>query len=323
MCAPLEDKPRMTQAVLLFPGQGSQESGMGRDLAETSSDAMNLWKQAERISGLPLREIYWEGDDTAMSDTRALQPALTVVNLNLWSAVAARANVCGAAGHSLGEFSAMAAAGVLSAESALELTALRGRLMAEADPDGKGGMAALLKLDQPAIEEIVAETVAQCGELLLVANYNTPGQLVISGAKAAVALACQKAKERKGRGLELKVSGAFHSPMMAEANKELAPLLRKAVWSKPKFPVYCNAHGKAVTDGESARESLLVQMTSSVQWIETVRNQYADGARRWLELGPKAVLGKMVAPCLAGTAKAEDLAIELVNNAETAAAFAG
>ena len=131
-------------------------------------------------------------------------------------------------------------------------------------------MAALLKLDQPAIEEIVAETVAQCGELLLVANYNTPGQLVISGAKAAVALACQKAKERKGRGLELKVSGAFHSPMMAEANRELAPLLRKAVWSKPRFPVYCNAHGKAVTDGESARDSLLVQMTSSVLWIDTM-----------------------------------------------------
>ena len=120
----------MTQAVLLFPGQGSQESGMGRDLAEASSDAMNLWKQAERISGLPLREIYWEGDDAAMSDTRALQPALTVVNLNLWSAVAARAAVCGAAGHSLGEFSAMAAAGVISAECAIELTALRGRLMA-------------------------------------------------------------------------------------------------------------------------------------------------------------------------------------------------
>ena len=167
------------------------------------------------------------------------------------------------------------------------------------------------------------QTIAQCGELLLVANYNTPGQLVSSGTKAAVALACQKAKERKGRGLELKVSGAFHSPMMAEASKELAPLLRKAVWNKPRFAVYCNAHGKAVHDGESARESLLQQMTSSVLWIDTVRNQYADGARRWLELGPKAVMGKMVAPCLAGTATADQLSVELVNNAETAAAFAG
>ena len=125
--------------------------------------------------------------------------------------------------------------------------------------------------------------------MLLTANYNTPAQLVVSGAKSAVALACQKAKERKGRGIELKVSGAFHSPMMEEANKELAPLLRKAVWRKPRFPVYCNQHGKAVHDGESARESLLRQMVSPVRWIETVRNQYANGARFWLELGPKDI----------------------------------
>ena len=296
---------------------------MGRDLAEASADAMNLWKQAERASSLPLREIYWDGDDTAMSDTRALQPALTVVNLNLWGAVAGRVKPLAAAGHSLGEFSALAAAGVLSPQSVLELTSLRGRLMAEADPQGKGAMAALLKLDLAQVEKIVADTAAQCGELVIVANYNTPGQLVISGTKAAVALACQKAKEAKGRGIELKVSGAFHSPMMAEASKELAPQLRKVTWNKPKFPVYCNAHGKAVQEGESALESLLAQMTSSVQWIDTMRNQYDAGARRWLELGPKALLGKMVSPCLADRAEADQLTVELVNNAESAANLAG
>ncbi|MEE0814670.1 MAG: ACP S-malonyltransferase [Desulfovibrio fairfieldensis] len=312
----------MTQPVLLFPGQGSQEPGMGRDLAEASSEAMNLWKQAERISGLPLREIYWEGDEAAMSDTRALQPALTVVNCNLWREAAGRVSPCGAAGHSLGEFSALAAAGVLSPENVLEITALRGRLMAEADPEGKGGMAALLKLDEPRVAEIVAEAAAESGEMLLTANYNTPAQLVVSGAKSAVALACRKAKERKGRGIELKVSGAFHSPMMEEANKELAPLLRKAVWRKPRFPVYCNQHGKAVHDGESARESLLRQMVSPVRWIETVRNQYANGARFWLELGPKAVLGKMVAPCLNGIAVGSDaLRVELVSTLESLTAF--
>ena len=137
-----------------------------------------------------------------------------------------------------------------------------------------------------------------------------------------MALACQKAKERKGRGIELKVSGAFHSPMMEEANKELAPLLRKAVWRKPRFPVYCNQHGKAVHDGESARESLLRQMVSPVRWIETVRNQYANGARFWLELGPKAVLGKMVAPCLNGIAVGSDaLRVELVSTLESLTAF--
>ena len=211
---------------------------------------------------------------------------------------------------------------MLSPENVLEITALRGRLMAEADPEGKGGMAALLKLDEPRVAEIVAEAAAESGEMLLTANYNTPAQLVVSGAKSAVALACQKAKERKGRGIELKVSGAFHSPMMEEANKELAPLLRKAVWRKPRFPVYCNQHGKAVHDGESARESLLRQMVSPVRWIETVRNQYANGARFWLELGPKAVLGKMVAPCLNGIAVGSDaLRVELVSTLESLTAF--
>ncbi|MDY3808891.1 ACP S-malonyltransferase [Desulfovibrio porci] len=312
----------MIQPVLLFPGQGSQEPGMGRDLAEASPEAMDLWKLAERVSGLPLREIYWDGDEAAMSDTRALQPALTVVNCNLWREMAGRVSPRGAAGHSLGEFSALAAAGVLTPESVLEITALRGRLMAEADPQSKGGMAALLKLDEARVAEIVAEAAAESGELLLTANYNTPAQLVVSGAKNAVALACQKAKERKGRGIELKVSGAFHSPMMEEANRELTPLLRKAVWQKPRFPVYCNLHGKAVHDGESARDSLLQQMVSPVRWIETVRNQYQDGARFWLELGPKAVLGKMVAPCLSGIAAEDaDTRVELVSNLESVRAF--
>ena len=295
---------------------------MGRDLAEASPEAMDLWKLAERVSGLPLREIYGDGDEAAMSDTRALQPALTVVNCNLWREMAGRVSPRGAAGHSLGEFSALAAAGVLTPESVLEITALRGRLMAEADPQSKGGMAALLKLDEARVAEIVAEAAAESGELLLTANYNTPAQLVVSGAKNAVALACQKAKERKGRGIELKVSGAFHSPMMEEANRELTPLLRKAVWQKPRFPVYCNLHGKAVHDGESARDSLLQQMVSPVRWIETVRNQYADGARFWLELGPKAVLGKMVAPCLSGIAAGDaDTRVELVSNLESVRAF--
>lgn len=294
---------------------------MGRDLAEAFAEAMDLWKLAERISGLPLREIYWDGDEAAMSDTRALQPALTVVNLNLWRAVAGRVSPLGAAGHSLGEFSALAAAGVLSPQSVLELTALRGRLMAEADPEGRGGMAALLKLDERQVAEIVAETAAELDELVLIANYNTPGQMVISGARPAVVLACQKAREHKGRGMELKVSGAFHSPMMHDAALELAPRLRRAVWSKPRFPVYCNVSGKAVHDGESALGCLLDQMTSPVRWIATMRNQYQDGARFWLELGPKALLGKMVAPCLAGEAESADLRVELVNSLQSVESF--
>lgn len=314
----------MQHPVLLFPGQGAQVPGMGRDVAEASADAMALWKRAEHASGLPLREIFWDGDEAAMNDTRALQPALTVVNLNLWAAVAGRVTPRAAAGHSLGEFSALAAAGVLTPETVLELTALRGRLMAEADPEGKGGMAAVLKLDRAAVDALVAETAASTGELLLVANWNTPAQYVLSGTRAAVAEACRKAKELRGRGVELKVSGAFHSPMMADANRELEPLLHRAVWNRPRFPVYCNVHGRPVTDGESAREALLAQMVSPVRWIDSVRNQYADGARRWLELGPKAVLGKMVSACLKGTAAdGETLTVDLVDTAAAAAALPG
>ena len=310
----------MMKTALLFPGQGSQEAGMGRSLAESHTEAMQLWKQAERISGLPLREIYWDGDDAAMSDTRALQPALTVVNLNLWRVVAEKTSPMGAAGHSLGEFSALAAAQVLSLETVLEITSLRGRLMAEADPDGKGSMAALLKLDEDTVAAIVREAADESGLPLLVANYNTPAQLVISGAREAVALACKKAKERRGRGMELKVSGAFHSPMMAEANKELALLLRRAVWQKPRFPVYSNVDGLPAHDGESLREKCLLQMVSSVRWVETLRQLYADGARTWLELGPKAVLGKMVSPCLSGMAD-DNMRVELVNDDASATAL--
>ncbi len=314
----------MTEYSLLFPGQGSQTPGMGRDVAEARPEAMQLWKRAEAVSGLPLREIFWEGDDAAMSDTRALQPALTVVNLNLWRELSGRVTARAAAGHSLGEFSALAAAGVLDEESALRIVSLRGRLMAEADPDRRGGMAALLKMTPETVAEIVAEAARETDSLLIVANYNTPGQLVASGSREAVECVCAKAKERKGRGVPLAVSGAFHSPMMEKANKELEPLLRKAVWRKPRFPVYCNVLGEAVTDGESARDMMLRQMTSSVRWIDTMRNEFRDGVRHWLELGPKPLLGKMVAPCVDAVASPEDkaaLSVRFVGTLEDTAAF--
>jgi [acyl-carrier-protein] S-malonyltransferase len=312
----------MTQTMLLFPGQGAQRAGMGRDIAESSAEAMNFWKQAERASRLPLREIYWEGDEAAMGDTRALQPALTVVNLNLWREMAGLVSPSGAAGHSLGEFSALAAAGALEPAAVLELTALRGRLMAEADPEGRGGMAALLKLDESRAAEIVADVAGEIPEPLLIANYNTPAQFVVSGGRAAVALACEKAKARGGRGIELKVSGAFHSPMMRDAAVEFASALRRTRWMKPRFPVYCNLRGRAARDGESLKESLLAQMTSPVRWTETIRSQYADGARRWLELGPKSLLGRMVEECLSGlTARGEMPRCDFVGDLAGVASF--
>lgn len=319
----LDPAQRIADAILdrpaaLFSGQGSQEAGMGRDLAEASPEAMDYWKEAENISGLPLREIYWEsGDSEAMNDTRALQPALTVHNFNLWRAYSQKYDITpvACAGHSLGEFAALAAAGVLSPRSVLEITSLRGRLMAEADPEGLGSMAAIVKLDAPAVSELIAETARETGDLIIAANYNMPLQTVVSGTKKAVAAACKKARERKGRGVELAVSGAFHSPMMAEANRELQPLLEKTTWNDPLFPVYANVDAKPVRTGEAAKKSILRQMVSPVFWVDLLRNLYLAGVRWWMEISPRAVLGKMIGPSLAGLAgQCDTLKVDLLNS---------
>ncbi len=313
----------MSNTAILFPGQGSQEAGMGRDVAEHSKEAMELWKKAEKISGLPLRAIYWESDDaTVMADTRNLQPALTVVNLTLWQELASRLSPVCCAGHSLGEYSALAASGVLSPEETLELVSLRGRLMADADPDGKGGMAAVLKLKRDVVEEVVKSVAESTGELLIVANHNTPAQFVISGTKDAVAAAVPAIKERKGRAMPLAVSGAFHSPLMKNAAHELAGALEKMSWNRPRFAVYSNVTGKAVTDGESLRELAKVQMISSVLWIDTVTNQWNDGVRSWVEVGPKGTLSRMVKPILEAIPAEEEYTVVAVSSLEAVQAFA-
>ena len=295
--------------AVLFPGQGSQEPGMGRDVAEASKEAMELWKKAEQISGLPLRAVYWESDDAAlMADTKHLQPALTVVNVTLWQALSGKLSPACAAGHSLGEYSALAAAGALSPESTLELVSLRGKLMADADPDGKG--------------EIAKAAAEATGEILIVANHNTPAQFVISGTKAAVEAALPLVKEKKGRAVPLPVSGAFHSPLMDTAAQELAKALNKMTWSRPRFPVYSNVTGKAVTDGESLRELATVQMISSVLWIDTIANQWHDGIRSWVEVGPKGTLSRMVKPILDAVPVEEEVAITAVGSLEGVNAFA-
>lgn len=285
--------------AVLFPGQGSQEKGMGRDLAEARDQAMQMWVLAEKASGLPLREIYWDGDETAQADTRNLQPAMTAVTLNLWLEMKPRLAPMAAAGHSLGEYSALAAAGALSLEDALALTSLRGRLMAEAG-GSDGAMAAVLKVSLEDVEELVARAAEATGGVLLVANYNTPGQYVLSGRKDAVEKAASLCKEYKGRAIPLAVSGAFHSPLIAEAAGDMAKALGKTHWRTPDFPVFMNATGRAERDPARILPLIQKQMTSSVRWIDTVSNLFTAGARTFLELGPKGVLTRMAKPNLDG-----------------------
>lgn len=311
--------------AILFPGQGAQANGMGRHLAEASSDAMQLWKKAEAASGLPLRAIYWEsGDENLMAETRTLQPAITVVNLALWFHLCHRLDAACAAGHSLGEFSALGAAGVLDVEHLLEIVALRGRLMAEADPDHVGTMYAVLRLGLDDVEAIVKNVGERTGKLIRVANRNTPGQFAVSGHRDAMDDLVEEIRNRKGKAIPLAVSGAFHTPLMAEAATEFAKILDRQDWHDARFPVYCNVSGAPLTEGKKLHAAVRRQMTSSVLWTDTITHQWKDGVRRWVEFGPKGVLSRMVRPILtACDAPDGSYAIEHIPNLEAATAFAG
>lgn len=293
----------MKDFALLFPGQGAQMPGMARDFADADPEIMDLWKQAEKISGLPLRGLYWDSEDPAMVDTRNLQPGLTVANLSIWTFASRYLAPEAAAGHSLGEYSALAASGALSFKDTMQAVTIRGQLMADADPSGNGAMAAVLKLPLPAVLEAAAEAQELTQELVIVANRNTPAQFVLSGAKNAVAQASELAKQAGGKVIPLAVSGAFHSPLMDAAAKEMRLVLQKLDWSHPAFPVYCNVNGQAVSDRLSLQDIMLEQITSPVLWIDTIENMRLAGINRWLELGPKAVVGKMVPSILEGLRK--------------------
>jgi [acyl-carrier-protein] S-malonyltransferase len=282
-----------TNIAVIFPGQGSQEPDMGKLLAESESDYMDLWKQAEKISGRPLREIYWGGTDHDMAETSGLQPALTVTNLTLWLHCRDRVESPVMAGHSLGEFSALAAAEVLSIAETVELTSLRGRLMAEAGSEDEG-MTAILKVSKAEVERMVESARQGTGKEIRLANYNTPVQFVVSGKKEALDAVADLTKKEKGRAIPLPVSGAFHSPLIKEANKELAAAMDKMDWRAPRRPIYFNATAATEKDPSEILKIMKKQMVSPVKWMQTVERQWDDGARKWYEIGPKGVLSRMV-----------------------------
>ena len=274
----------------IFPGQGSQFPGMGKALYERSAEAREMMDRANEILGFPITDIMFGEDAEALKATRVTQPAIFIhsVVLARCSGLEAPAMV---AGHSLGEFSALAAAGAMDFEDALRLVAVRASAMQKCCEQVPGTMAAVIKLPTETVEEICAS----CAGLVIPANYNSEGQIVISGEAEAVAEACAKMKEAGAkRALPLAVSGAFHSPLMEPARLELAEAIGKTPFQMPVCPIYQNVTALPSTDPEVIKDNLLRQLTSPVRWTQTVQNMVADGADSFLEIGPGTVLQGLV-----------------------------
>lgn len=275
----------------VFPGQGSQFPGMAKDLYENNSAAHQMLEKANEILGFRITDIMFEGTAEDLKRTDVTQPAIF-----LHSAILAKClpdfKPDMVAGHSLGEFSALVAAGALDFEEGLKLVAIRARAMQKACEITPGTMAAVLALPSDKIEEICAT----CGGTVVPANYNSEGQIVISGEKGAIDEACAKMKEAGARrALPLPVGGAFHSPLMEPAREELAEGIEKAEFHIPICPIYQNVTAKPATDPSEIKANLLAQLTAPVRWTQSVQKMVADGATHFTELGPGKVLQGLIA----------------------------
>lgn len=278
------------KTAYIFPGQGSQFTGMGKNLYESSPLAKDLFEAADEILGFRITDIMFNGTPDELRRTDVTQPAIF-----LHSVILARCLPDFApdmvAGHSLGEFSALAAAGAIGFEDGLRLVAIRARAMQKACEKQRGTMAAIMKLDAGKIEEICAG----CEGIVVAANYNSPAQTVISGEISAVEQACEKLKEAGARrALILPVGGAFHSPLMEPARAELAAGIETTQFATPVCPVYQNVTASPSSDPDVMKENLLIQLTAPVKWTQTVRRMIDDGASRFIEVGPGKVLQGLV-----------------------------
>ncbi len=276
----------------VFPGQGAQFSGMGKNLYETSDKARELFEKANEILGFRITDIMFSGSDEELKQTKVTQPAIFLHSVVLATELGESFKPEMVAGHSLGEFSALTASGALSFEDGLKLVYQRALAMQKACEANPSTMAAVLGLPDEKIEEICS---AFTNEVVVAANYNCPGQVVISGSNEGIDLACQKLLEAGAkRALKLNVGGAFHSPLMEPARLELASAIEKTPFKAPVCPVYQNVNALPQTDPEIIKINLIAQLTSPVRWTQSVLAMIADGATDFTELGPGAVLQGLI-----------------------------
>ena len=273
----------------VFPGQGAQFTGMGKDLYENSALAKELFEKANDILGFRITDIMFEGTAEELKETKVTQPAVFLHSVILAKTLDIKPDMV--AGHSLGEFSALVANGALSFEDALKLVSQRAIAMQKACEITPSTMAAVLNLDDTIVEDICASIDG----VVVAANYNCPGQLVISGEYKAVELACEKMKEAGAkRALILPVGGAFHSPMMEPAREELAAAIEATTFATPICPVYQNVTASAVSDPNEIKKNLIIQLTAPVKWTQSVQQMIKDGATSFTEVGPGKVLVGLV-----------------------------
>ena len=281
--------------AFVFPGQGAQFVGMGKDLYENNPLAKELFDKANDILGYKITDIMFEGTAEELKQTKVTQPAVFLHSVISALCMGDEFKPDMVAGHSLGEFSALVAAGALSFEDGLRLVYARAMAMQKACEMAPGTMAAIIALPDEKVEEICAEISTE-GNIVIPANYNCPGQLVISGNVDAINLTCGKLKEAGAkRALPLPVSGAFHSPLMQPAKDELQAAIEKTEVKTPKCPIYQNVDAMPHTDPAEIKQNLIAQLTSSVRWTKSVQNMIADGATEFTECGPGKALQGMIA----------------------------
>ena len=286
------------KCAFLFPGQGSQFIGMGEEFFSTVPEAENVFRTAEDVTGLPVTELCFHGPAEELVKTANLQPCLTAVEIACATVAVNRGlTPSGATGHSLGEYPALWCAGVLTVEDAVRLVHERGKLMEEAAVLRPGTMAAIIGVPRDKLELMVDEC-RNSGEVLSLANHNSPEQIVVTGEKEPVSRLCKKVKETKARAIPLKVSGGYHSELMKHAADAFSKVLEGVTFSSPRIPVYSNVTGKPETDAEKIKRLMVEQICAPVRWVDIVNSMTDDGINLFIESGPKKVLTNLTAKCI-------------------------